>query len=586
MITRLTRVCSLIGILAGTWLATYSFAQDPPCNTDFLAQKAAVRLEVLASIRHPFQPNVCKKFSASSVAYDPASRRLFVANPFDAVLEIYDISDPSKPMLIESRFLGSYSRGCDPKNPLHCSRPNHVGVAEGVIAVAVINDPATDPGRLVLLDTNGDIRHEFAVGPNPTWVAFTPDGEKIVVVSQGVPSNDYLVDPEGSVSIVDGWRSPTPKLTPITLRSFNDRKNELIADGVRIYGPCRPASAQPCEVSVAQDLEPVSLVISGGSARAWVTFETNNALGLLDIEHGRMTDIRSFGLKDHNERRNRLDATLDNDFDLRTWPVNGMFQPNGIDLFRTHGRTYLITANRGNWRETSVFVEQTTVAEACSAGWLNGHLCYDTLINGFGGLAAGIPDLKIARYPYRYDANPNARLSAPFTYGGRSFAIWTPAGGLVHDSGDALEAITYRACPAYFNSQSDQNTFDDRSNEKGPEPEGVIAAGIEGRQFAFVTLRRIGGIMVFDISEPRNPTFQQYINNRDFSVDPKQLPPGFSTDFFVNCASKDLQAVKPVFISGQDAPTRQPLLVVVNNFSGSITIYRVNARGRPGREPF
>jgi hypothetical protein len=108
----------------------------------------------------------------------------------------------------------------------------------------------------------------------------------------------------------------------------------------------------------------------------------------------------------------------------------------------------------------------------------------------------------------------------------------------------------------------------------------VIAAGIEGRQFAFVTLRRIGGIMVFDISDLRNPTFQQYINNRDFSADPKQLPTGFTTDFFVNCASKDLQAVKPVFISAQDAPAGEPLLLVVNNFSGSITIYRVHARGR------
>jgi DNA-binding beta-propeller fold protein YncE len=228
---KLTRVCSLIGILASTWLATASFALDPPCNTDILARESAVRLEVLASIRHPFQPNVCKKFSASSVVYDPASRRLFVANPFDAVLEIYNASDPSNPTLIERRLLGSYSGNCDPNNPLHCSRPNHVAVADGVVAGAVINDPATDPGRLVLLDTDGVIRHELVVGPNPTWVVFTPDGEKIVVVSQGVPSSDYLVDPEGSISIVDGWRSPTPKLTPITLQSFNDRKNELSSSG-------------------------------------------------------------------------------------------------------------------------------------------------------------------------------------------------------------------------------------------------------------------------------------------------------------------------------------------------------------------
>jgi hypothetical protein len=244
--------------------------------------------------------------------------------------------------------------------------------------------------------------------------------------------------------------------------------------------------------------------------------------------------------------------------------------PAEIDILTTHGRRYLITANRGNWRESSAFpngTERTTVGEACMAGRLDSPLCRSL---------SGAPDISIASYPYRY-TEAGALLPGAYSYGGRSFAIWTPEGRLVHDSGAALEAITHRACPSYFNSQSDQNTFDDRSDEKGPEPEGVAVAGFAGRTFAFVSLRRIGGIVAFDVSKPWLPLFQQYINSRNFNVDPKDLPAGYPSEYFVNCAAGDLQGVKPVFVKGKDAPTGDPLLLLVNNYSGSVAIFRVGA---------
>jgi hypothetical protein len=567
------------GLLAAVILAPATRAEDPSCDTDFVAPHAALRLEVLSSIRHPVStslPQTCKKFSAASVAYDKESRRLFIANPFDARLEIYAIDDPAAPALLKTVPLGFYSGRCD-ASLLHCSRPNHVAVADGVVAVVVVNDPATEPGRLVLMDTDGTILHDLAAGPSPTWVAFTPDRTRIVVANQGVASGDYRIDPEGSLAIVTDWATAAgPTVTPVSLQSFNARKAELIDRGVRVYGPC-VASTGPCEVTVAQDLEPVALTIAADSSRAWITFEANNAIGVLDIREARVVDIRSLGLKDHGRWLNRLDATVDQDFDLLPWPVKGMYQANGIDRFRSFGRTYLITANRGNWRESSAFeggTERLTVAEACANGRLPAPLCYSKVINGVQGLAAGVPTLSIAGHPLRFNADPAAPLAQPQTFGGRSFAIWTTDGRLVHDSGAALEAITHRACPAFFNSQSDQNTFDDRSDEKGPEPEGVVTAGIGGRTFAFVTLRRIGGVMVFDVSLPWLPIFQQYINNRDFSINPKSLPAGFPSEYFVNCAAGDLQSVKPVFVAAADAPGGKPLLLVVNNYSGSVTLLR------------
>lgn len=571
MIPTWTSFCTGIALAASSLLISGT-ALAQQCDTDFRAHHARVRLEFLNRLNHhaptpPGAPPVCIKFSASSVAYDPGTRRLFVTNRFQALLEIYDLSDPSNPILFKSVPLGGAN--CIISNPVQCSRPNHVAVADGVVAVAVMNETPTDPGRLVLMKTDGSDQRDLVVGASPTWVSFTPDGTKIVVINQGVPSADYRVDPEGSISIIKDWQSSAPKAVPVTLESFNSRKEELIARGVRIYGPC--LSTPSCEVTVAQDLEPVAAVISADSQKAWITFETNNALGVLDIAGERLADLRTVGVKDHSKWWNRLDATDDRDFDLRRWPLLGMYQPNGIDILKTHGHQYLITANRGNWREGSAFPndsERTTVGEACKAGRLDPTLCQRL---------SGAPDISIASYPYRYTGQ-DAPLPGAYSYGGRSFAIWTTEGKLVHDSGAALEAITHDACPSYFNSQSDQNTFDDRSDEKGPEPEGVAVAGIAGRTFAFVSLRRIGGIVAFDVSEPWFPVFQQFINSRDFSVDPKNLPAGYPSEYFVNCAAGDLQGVKPVFVDGTDAPTGNPLLLLVNNYSGSVAIFRARAR--------
>ncbi len=565
-------ICGGIALVASSLLiGGTAWAQQ--CDTDFSARHARVRLEFLSRLNHqisPDAPSVCIKFSASSVAYDSKPPRLFVANPFQGLLEIYDLKDPGHPSLIKLVPLGGPN--CNPLNPVQCFRPNHVTVAGGVVAVAVTNEVPTDPGRLVLMTTDGTDQRELVVGPSPTWVAFTPDRTKIVVANQGIPSADYSIDPEGSMSIIknwQGWQSSAPEVVPVTLQSFNSRKEALIARGVRIYGPC--LSTPPCEVTVAQDLEPVAFVISADSRKAHVAFETNNALGVLDIDEQRFANVRSAGLKDHSKWWSRLDATDDEDFDLRTWPLLGMYQPNGIDILTTHGRQYLITANRGNWRESSAFpngTEQTTVGEACTAGRLDATLCRRL---------SGAPDISIASYPYRY-TEEDAPLPGAYSYGGRSFAIWTREGRLVHDSGAALEAITHRACPSYFNSQSDQNTFDDRSDEKGPEPEGVAVADIAGRTFAFVSLRRIGGIVAFDVSEPWFPRFQQYINSRNFSVNPKDLPADYPSEYFVNCAAGDLQGVKPVFVEGTDAPTGDPLLLLVNNYSGSVAIFRIHGR--------
>jgi len=73
---------------------------------------------------------------------------------------------------------------------------------------------------------------------------------------------------------------------------------------------------------------------------------------------------------------------------------------------------------------------------------------------------------------------------------------------LVYDSGDDLEQITASQLPQAFNSDnSENNSFDSRSDDKGPEPK-ALQPGSNDRTYAFIGLERIGGVLTYDVTDP------------------------------------------------------------------------------------
>jgi len=124
--------------------------------------------------------------------------------------------------------------------------------------------------------------------------------------------------------------------------------------------------------------------------------------------------------------------------------------------------------------------------------------------------------------------------------------------------------------PADFNSTNDDNdSFDNRSDDKGPEPEGVVIAELYSKTYAFIGLERIGGVMVYDITTPKNPKFVQYVNNRDFTGDAEA---GTADDL----GPEGLTVITP-----EDSPNGEALLVVGNEVSGTVTIYQIAGPGKP-----
>lgn len=218
--------------------------------------------------------------AAEIVAYDKTTARLFFTNANANKVTVLDISDPVNPAFFKDIDLTSYGAGV-----------NSVAVFDGTVAVAVEADPKQDPGAVVFFDTDGNYIADVAVGALPDMLVFTHDGTKVLTANEGEPDDDYLVDPEGSISIIDiSGGAANASVTNVTFEAFNDKKASLQNKGIRIFGP---------NATVAQDLEPEYITITPDNSKAYVSLQENNALAVIDIEAGSLLDILPLGYKDH-----------------------------------------------------------------------------------------------------------------------------------------------------------------------------------------------------------------------------------------------------------------------------------------------
>jgi DNA-binding beta-propeller fold protein YncE len=479
--------------------------------------------------------------AAEIVAHDPASQRLFVVNAASGKIDVLDIRSPAQPSLLFVVDLSAYG-----------AVVNSVAVHQGLIAAAVENSVKTSPGQVVFLNVEGQVLASVEVGALPDMLTFTPNGKHVLVANEGEPNDDYSIDPEGSVSIID-LPQDIRQLTQAQVRTagFQHFQRADLDASIRITGP---------NASVAQDLEPEYITVSEDSTFAWVALQENNALAKLDIRSGRFVSLRGLGFKDHSLAGNELDASdRDNGINIRNWPVLGMYQPDSIASYQYRGNTYVVSANEGDARAYAGFNEEIRVGNAQYR--LNPELFPDAASLKQN---ANLGRLTVSRAT---GYNPQTGYyDGIYAFGGRSFSIWSDREARwVYDSGADFERIVAAHNPQFFNSNHRENSLDSRSDDKGPEPEGVTLAKLWGKTYAFVGLERVGGVMVYDISNPYAPGFVQYLNNRDFSATPGTPAAG------------DLGAEGLTVISAEHSPLRDvPLLVVANEVSGTTTLYRID----------
>ncbi len=498
-----------------------------------------------------YATNIFASGAAEIVAHDVTTQRIFVINASAQGVDAIDISDPTNPTLVGTFDVKPYGK-----------QANSVAVHNGIVVASVEANFKQDPGRAVFFDAPTlSYLSDVQIGSLPDMVTFTPDGYFVLVAIEGEPADDYSVDPEGSISVIDLRYTIPENLTAanVATADFSRFNHRPLHRSVRVFSP----GATP-----AQDFEPEYITVFGYGPHHWkamVTLQENNAVAIVDVASAKVKRVLGLGFKNHNVPRNAIDpSNKDNAIRINPWPVFGMYQPDSIASYRSRGRTYFVTANEGDSRDYSAFSEEVRVKDVV----LDPNRFPDAATLQ---LPENLGRLKITKTLGDFDNDGD--YDRLFSYGARSFSIWSLCGRhgrigrklrLVYDSGSDLEHITASQMPDNFNSDDEENnSFDDRSDDKGPEPEGLAVGEVDGRTYAFVGLERSGGIVVYDITRPRRPFFIQYVNTRDFGV---EAGPG---------AGGDMSPEGLAFIKAVDSPIGVPLLVVSYEVSGSTTIFQV-----------
>jgi hypothetical protein len=321
-----------------------------------------------------------------------------------------------------------------------------------------------------------------------------------------------------------------------------------------------------------------------------VTLQENNAVAVLNIGQARIESVLPLGFKDHSRPVNKLDASdreissSEGIVNIANWPVYGMFQPDAIATLKVRNEVFLLTANEGDARvyptaddivpdfdEGGIFNEEVRVG--------SGSFALDTTVFGNATTlkaADNLGRLTVTNTLGAREVDDDAQFERIYAYGARSFSVWNPARmaastsptapntGLVWDSGDQFEQITASVYPLYFNASNNDLRLDSRSDNKGPEPEGVTVGRVGPRDYAFIGLERIGTLMVYDVTDPRSPQFVQYLNTRSFGNDRLS-------------GQDDSGAEGVTFVSAEDSPNGRPLLLVGNEVSQTLAVFEVEA---------
>ncbi|BBI32273.1 choice-of-anchor I family protein [Cohnella abietis] len=420
------------------------------------------------------------------------------------------------------------------------------------ISVSVQEKDYSKPGKILVLDYEGNLIKSYNAGVQPDMIKTTPDGRYILTADEGEPrlgSGNGIVDPEGSITIVDTVTDS------VSLVKFNNPA--VIDDDVHVRGPAGAdgmITTKGTKADAIRDFEPEYIALSGDYKKAYVSLQENNAIATIDIVNKVVVSVKSLGFKDFNQTKNVLDLVKDGAIKLENVPFKGMYMPDGIATHTINGKTYLFTANEGDATEWPV-EKPFTRTSATTVGAIKGKLDPDSEAAKFLADKAKIYD--------KVEVLSDMGTDSIYMYGGRSFSIWDiDTWSQIYDSGSDFERITADRHAQYFNAGHNNLELDSRSSKKGPEPEDIKTGKVGSRTFAFVGLERIGGIMTYDVTDPANATFANYINTREFNSS--------------NVLGTDTGPEGIDFIPAVDSPTGLPLLLVAYEVGGTVAVLQLN----------
>lgn len=510
---------------------------------------------------------------AEIAAFDAKTKRLYLTNGVKNSIEIVDISSVKRPKLISSISLVAQG----------VTSIQSVAAYNGVVVAATTVGEKTSPGRVFMMDADGKLLKSaprgVVVGALPDSIHFSPNGRLVVTANEGEPK-DYCKtggvltetsDPKGSISIIDVTASK-PRATTLDFSDFNGQASDIVASGGRVYGP---------GATVAQDLEPEYIAISSDSSLAWVTLQENNAVATVDLKNKKILGVSGLGYKNHNTATTGMDPSdRDSLTSVRAVPAYGMYQPDAVATARIAGKNYLFTANEGDAREWPCLMGGTDPTEDEAEDVRYGSNGIDpalqsTLSLGRLGVTPFVP-----ANPLGTVVTDTTSVSVAYSLGARSFSVWrapqskgVKAAKLVYDSGDLFERTILEKNAANFNADwstgtGRPNAKDTRSDNKGPEPEGIAYGQAFGKHWVVVGLEREGSLMLFDVSKPSAPRFVQYVSSTNWT----------GGMFDLGNAAGDVSPEGIVFVNEKDSPNGKPLVIVSYELTGTVSIFELRGQ--------
>ncbi len=503
--------------------------------------------------------------SGEIATFHPGSKRIFATNGVKNSIDIFDISNVAAPKKVGSLSLSPYGNDV-----------TSVAAGRDVVVAAVLvtetfsatGAPSTPNGKLVVFDTNGKVLSSPDIlGVLPDSVTFAPNGTTALVAIEGQPvcakddpattakeDTDYLKasDPEGGVSIVDLTNPAAPVVKFAGFKQFNVA--QMKAKGIAVSSVVN---------NVAKDFEP-EFITAVDNDYAYVTIQEANAIGKLDIEAASFESVtRAF------ESKLSVIARDTSDRDSGAGPRNyanvvGASQPDAIASFKVGSGHYFVTANEGDAREYTCLNDDQR----------GSSLKVDTRrFPNWSTLSASAALGRAKVNPTIGDRDGDGDIDTIHLRGSNSMTMYRN-GIALWDSGELLDQIQITAFGvANINGShsysSDKSTMNyvgqDRSDDKGSEPEGVAVGMVGNTRVAILGLERMTALAVFDITQPRSPVFQEWL----------QMLPAKATP------AKDVKHWSPegiVFVSADKSPSGKALIITSYELSGSISIHQIEPR--------
>ncbi|MCH4354160.1 hypothetical protein HMPREF2564_04270 [Staphylococcus sp. HMSC068D03] len=484
------------------------------------------------------------------VKYNPKNGYAYSVNGDKEALDIIDVKHPGKDgaiNLVKRIYLQD--------NGIEAGDLTSVTVHPSGDYVAV-SAPAVDktkPGHVVFYGSNGDYINNVTVGSLPDMVTFSKDSKYLLVANEGEPSDDYTVNPPGSVSVIDVTGGPA-NVTANNVRTAMFTKEHQ--EGIRALGP----NAEDAYLNI----EPEYIAVDSQSKYAYVTLQEVSAIAKVDIAKGQIVQVKGLPYKDHSLAQNAMDVSdEDGKSELRRAPVLGLLQPDGIDTYDYNGETYLLIANEGDSQDYEGYSEEKRVKKLkddiqLDARYYQGYTqaeLDDMVKNGL------FDDEQLGRLKVTTShafKDTDGKYNALVSYGGRSFSILRASDlEMIYDSGSDIEQRVLDLLPERFNANyesADDIKVDDRSDDKGPEAENVVVGKVGSHSYAFVGLERVGGIMIYDITNPNEPYFVKYLYDPD---------------------NKDISPEGITFESAEESPNGKPMLIASFELSGTTSAWEL-----------